>query len=357
MLEIHELEVEPKTLNLDHLFRMTDCTGIIQHAVHSLPDLETGYTTDDNARALICAVKTYGQTRRPEVYRLAETYLAFLNYVQREDGLFHNFVDYSRSFRDERGSEDSFGRSVWALGYTVYSNPEDRLGMVADMILGKALPHVTEMEALRARAFSLLGLSHYVRRKPGDREVERALETVADSLVRDFRTNANPEWEWFEERLTYSNGIIPASLFAAYESTLEPDYLHVAMSSLSFLTRWVWRDGYLKLIGNDGWFSKGSKPAEYDEQPVDAGCMVQAYVAAFGATGKTEYLQLAKNSFEWFLGRNFVSERIYNPETGGCYDGLTPAGPNRNQGAESLLAFLLSHLALAECHELQLDVA
>lgn len=357
MLEVRELDVRPATLKLDHLFRMTDSTGIIQHAVHSLPDLQTGYTTDDNARALICSVKIHSQTGTPEVYGLAETYLAFLNYVQREDGLFHNFVDYSRAFCDEIGSEDSFGRSMWALGYTVYAKPQDRLGLVAELLFRKALPRSVEIEALRARAFTLLGLAHYIRRCPGNRDAEKILEALADSLVRDFRRNCEPDWQWFEDKLTYSNGVLPTSLFAAYETALHPDYLHVAVTSLSFLSSKLWRDGYLKLVGNAGWFRRGLEPAEYDEQPVDAGCMVQAYMAAFNATGEMEYLRLARGALEWFFGRNFRSEPVYDPDTGGCFDGLTPSGVNRNQGAESLLAFLLSLLALRECREAQVDVA
>lgn len=335
-------------LKTDHLVRMTDCTGIIQHAVYSLPDRSTGYTTDDNARALIAALKVFERTRHPRALELAERYLAFLAHAQNRLGKYRNFVDYSRRFLEDEGSEDSFGRATWACGVALSAGPDLLLARNAYRLIESSWRWMPLLNAPRARAFALVGLYHLIDDLPGNLPVQAQTVRLADSLVRQYRRYSGPGWRWFEDLLAYSNGVLPMSLFLAYRATGRKAYLAVAVESLSFLTDVLFADGGMRLVGNRGWFCRGGERALFDEQPEDAGLMVLAYVAAAQATGKDEYFRLAEEAFAWFLGRNAHGCSLYEPRTGGCYDGLTPEGVNENQGAESLLAYLLAYLALLE---------
>lgn len=335
-------------IRLEHLVRMTDCTGIIQHAVHSLPDRWTGYTTDDNARALIVAIKLHQQGFGEQAMRLAERYLAFVRYAQTPEGCFRNFMDYERRWVEPVGSEDCFGRVLWACAYAVSAVPGSALAGVARRILEPSLPLVKNLRSVRGKAFSILGLYHLVNFDKSCHKTLGALKTTADSLVETYRSCRLQGWYWFEDVITYSNGVVPMALFLSYMATGRRAYLNVASESLGFLTEVVFPSKCLQLVGNRGWYPRGGQRASADEQPVDAAAMVLAYLAASQATGKGDYVRLARDAFAWFMGRNCLGLALYDPTTGGCYDGLTPEGVNLNQGAESLLAYLLSGLSLAE---------
>lgn len=336
-------------LKLDHLLRLTDCTGIVQHAVYTLPDRATGYTTDDNARALIAALKVHEAVGDPRALGLAERYLSFLTWAQNGRGGFRNFVAYDRRFLEEEGSEDAFGRAFWALGCTMGMGEDFPLSRNARRLLEAALPRAGRLRSPRARAFALLGLAEWLEAGGGrDPRVRPLLRRLADGLARQYRVFAGAGWHWFEDILTYSNGVLPMALFLAYRAGGRRDHLAVAAESLDFLGEILFRDGPMRLVGNRGWYPRGGSPAPFDEQPEDAGAMVLAYAAAHRVTGRDDYRRLAGESFAWFLGRNALGVPLYDPTTGGCHDGLTPDGPNLNQGAESLLAYLLAHLALGE---------
>lgn len=338
-------------LKLDHLVRMTDCTGIIQHARYSLPDRATGYTTDDNARALIVALKVYEECRSPLAMQLAERYLGFLAYAQNADGKFRNFVDYSRRFLEDEGSEDAFGRAVWACGYAVAARPGTGLAQYAWHILDRALPWTNRLKAPRAKSYALLGLHYVISAKPDQHRVHALMRQIADGLVDQYRQTAGQGWYWFEDYLTYSNAVLPAALFLAYQAAGRKAYLGTAVESLGFLADVVCERDCLRLVGNRGWLVRGGKKALYDEQPVDAGLMALAATTAHRVTGKQEYLDMAEAAFAWFLGRNAAGKPLYDPVTGGCCDGITPDGVNQNQGAESLLAYFIAYLAILEERE------
>lgn len=340
-------------LKLDHLVRMTDCTGIIQHAVYSLPARPSGYTTDDNARALIVALKLHECTRDERTLLLAERYLGFLNYAQTPEGKYRNFVDYARNFLEEEGSEDAFGRATWACGYLLASHPNWRLAANARRLLEASLPWVPELRAPRAQAYALMGLYHALEADPGDGRMHALVGRLADSLLARYRRTAGPGWYWFEDIMTYSNGILPQALFLGYAATGRKAYLAVAVECLGFLTDVLFEDGTLRLVGNRGWYPRGGAKAPFDEQPVDAAAMVLVYLTAYRVTGRKDYYHLAEAAFAWFLGRNVHGQALYDPETGGCYDGLTPEGVNLNQGAESLIVYLLAYLTM---HELRAQV-
>lgn len=338
-------------LKLDHLLRLTDCTGIIQHATYSLPDRRTGYTTDDNARALIVALRLYDQLGDPRALRLAEGYLSFLAYAQTEGGTFRNFMDYDRRFLEEEGSQDAMGRAVWAAGLAVAEAPTASFGLYARRILERALPSLPGLDAPRARAHAILGLCRYLEAQPDNRQAQGALRVLATSLVDLFRLQAVPGWRWFEGILTYSNAVLPMALLEAHAATGSKAYLKSALESLGFLTDAVIEQGVVRLVGNAGWYPRGGRKAAFDEQPEDAGLLVLACLAAQRATGRQEFSDLATAVFGWFLGQNALGQPLYDGDTGGCYDGLTPGGVNLNQGAESLLAYLLSYLAILESRQ------
>ena len=333
-------------VNLDHLRVLTDQTGVIQHAIYSIPNRKTGYTTDDNARALIVALGHVDRFNDPVSQALVRTYLAFLHYAQNEDGKFRNFMNYDQNFMDREGSEDCFGRAFQACGRTLVSTVHPNIKRTALHLLERALRWVEMLHAPRAQASAIVGLVDYHRYAPDNPLTIQHARRLADSLVMLYETQSDSNWHWFEPFLTYCNGSLPAGLFAAVELTHEERYRQVAEESLSFLAEVLMPQGVLELVGSDGWYPRGGVKAPFDQQPVDAETFLSACVAAYQATGKQQYREWALTALDWFLGRNVHNLAVYDPATGGCYDGLTPEGLNQNQGAESTLAFLSAQLTV-----------
>lgn len=328
-----------------HLFRLTDSTGIIQHGLYGLPDLKTGYTLDDNARALTVSFQLYEKSGEQKYLELSEIYLSFLAYAQRADGLWRNFAGYDRNFLEECGSEDSFGRAVQALCPIAASSQGGNLVKVARKLLGRALPHVTKLSAPRSRAFALAGLASSQPQMP-------QIDQLADGLVALYKSTATEGWYWFENEVTYCNGILPESLLWAWKATGKKEYLKVGLETLSHLSDNLLAGDHLQLVGNRGWWRWGSEIPEFDQQPIDAYHMAQAHLAAWRVTGEREHQIQAQHCYRWFEGENNLDLSLIDPETGGIYDGLTPSGVNCNQGAESVLAYLLTDLALEKTEQL-----
>lgn len=330
-------------IKLSHLLTLTDDTGVIQHAKHSLPNRFAGYCVDDNARALIAATSYYNKSKNERVLKLVNTYLSFLHYAQREDGYFRDSMSYDKRFIDEISSEDAFGRALWACGFFVNSKVHDNLKDTAKFIFDNALNNLDNIGSLRAQAFSLIGMCSYYR-KYNDKNIFEKIVNVANKLVERYDHCNSEEWKWFEDSLTYSNGKIPEALFLAYDITKDEKYLKVAEEALGFLTSLVILNKKLVLIGHKGWYKREGKRAFYDQQPVNASSMVEAYMTAYEVTGKKDYHEKAVLSYNWFLGRNSLGQTIYDEATGGCYDGLLPDCVNLNQGAESTVCHLLARL-------------
>jgi len=344
----HELAITglPRP-RLDHLMRLSDDTGLLQHARYSVPDRAHGYCTDDNARALVVASKFYDLYRSAEAQRLLDTYLAFITYAQRSDGLFHNLVSYNRVFLDEAGSDDCYGRALWGLGYTMYRGPATHVRL-AQEVFENAAAHLPQLN-LRGRAYAILGLYYYLQRYPEAEDIVAKIDRLAGHQITLYRRAAGDDWLWFEDVVSYDNAVIPQSLFLAYEVTQDQRYLEVAAGSLDFILRMCARTNHLSLVGNAGWHRRGEgAPAGFDQQPIDACGLVEACKVAFRLTGRREYLRSMRMAFDWFLGVNDVGESLYNFRTGGCADGLMAHGVNSNQGAESTLCFLLALLTLVE---------
>lgn len=330
----------------EHLETLTDSTGVIQHAIFSIPNRRTGYTTDDNARALIAAIMEFERTGSRQALQLVSRYLSFLHYAQTPSGRFHNFMAFDQAWLDDQSSEDCFGRVLWACGYALYAELHQNVKKVARQLFDNAVRWIPLTQSLRSRAYMGTGCYYYLSSVKDAVSVRETLEKLADSVCVEFRSNATDDWMWYEDFLTYSNGMIPRMLFFAYKELGKPEYLEIAEASLAFLTKVCVLDGVLYPVGCNGWYWKGQERAIYDQQPVDPMCHIMSYLAAYEVTGKKEYLDLGKISFDWFLGRNSVGEALYDPVTGGCFDALGPDGPNFNQGAESTIACLLAQLSI-----------
>jgi glycosyltransferase involved in cell wall biosynthesis len=332
-------------LNLDHLRRMTDDTGILQHATFSVPNYDEGYTTDDNARALILSVllEELGDPTAAEARQLGCRYLAFLNHAFNPDtNRFRNFFAYSRTWLEEVGSEDSHGRALWALGTTAGRSSDPGLRGLAGRLFDEALPIVVEFESPRSAAFSLMGIMEFMRRFYGHREAQLARKALAERLLDAFRNNGREDWPWCEETLSYCNAKLPHALMLCGQWLERPEMLETGLHALEWLMSVQEEDGHFVPVGCHGWYRSDGDKARFDQQPVDAHASVSACLEAYRITGQDRWLKDARRTFEWFLGRNDLRSPLYDPATGGCHDGLGPDRVNQNEGAESTLSFLLS---------------
>jgi glycosyltransferase involved in cell wall biosynthesis len=345
-------------LCLDHLRRMTDDTGIIQHATYSVPARRTGYCVDDNARALIVAVQADRVQSSVETRALVTTYLSYLYSSQNPDGSFRNFMSYDRVLESEPPSDDCIGRAIWSLGVTADLAEDEGCRLLACEMLRRALPHARELGP-RGTAQTILGLVSLSSADPGATDVRDQLLASVAKLRDVYRENASPDWRWFEATLTYDNAILPFALFAAYAVTGERSSLRDARESLEFLEDVCFHGDRLQLVGNTGWHSRGGEKACADEQAIDAAAFVLAFRCAYMVTKDRHYLQRMREAFAWFLGANRLGLPLYDFATGGCRDGMGVAHINQNQGAESTICFLMSLLKMLELagEELQHDDA
>ncbi len=330
-------------LQLDHLYHMTDETGMLQHASFTIPNYSEGYTTDDNARALIVSalLDEWGDKRAAE---LGPRYLAFLWYAfDRESKYFRNFMDYQRRWLEERGSDDSHGRALWALGTVLNRSSIVSLHDMAGRIFEQSLLSILKTSSPRSWAFALIGIHEYLQRFAGDRRAHQVQEELAARLLTLYRSNNSDEWHWFEPMLTYCNAALPHAMLLCGEMIPDPEISKVGMESLSWLMdlqRAHTPGGHFVPIGSNGFYPRGGERAGFDQQPVEAQATVSACLQAYRLTGDKRWREDARCAFEWFLGRNDLNMSLYDPISGGCRDGLHPDRPNENQGAESTLAFL-----------------
>ena len=333
-------------IKLDHLKALTDDTGILQHAKYSTPRRSEGYTTDDNARALIACVKYHKLSCNHETEKLVDTYLSFLLHMQRSDGQFHNLLSYQRHFLDEVGSEDCMGRALWACGHVMNSSLPENKKKLSKEIFDEGFKWVSTFKSPRAKAYTILGLQHYQKAFPEDENLKLNTRTLTDQLCEIYKHTSSPDWQWFEPHFTYANSRLPHALFEVYVTSRNVTYLKIGEDSLNFLIQNQIINDSLLPIGNNSYYMKHAEKALYDQQPIEASCMVEAATTAFRATGDEKYRKTANIAFHWFLGKNSLSLEVYNSKTGGCYDGITPQGVNLNQGAESTICYLLARLEL-----------
>ena len=334
-------------LRLDHLQRMTDETGVIQHATYSIPARRTGYCVDDNARALIVAVHSDRAQASAAARALVTTYLSYLHCSQELDGTFRNFMSYDRSLAPAPASDDCIGRAIWALGVTATLAEDEGCRSLAREMLVRALPHSRQLGP-RGTAQAALGLVSLLIAAPGAAEMRGMLDYLVARLVDRYDAHATEEWRWFEPTLTYDNAILPLALFAAYEVTGERATLRAAREALEFLEEVCFTGDRLQLVGNIGWHTRGGEKARADEQAIDAAAFVLAFGYAFKVTADRHYLRRMHEAFAWFLGANRLGVSMYDFATAGCCDGMGVTEVNRNQGAESTICFLLALLKMLE---------
>ncbi len=342
-------------LKLTHLSRMTDSTGVFQHAIFSVPNFSEGYCTDDNARAFILAVLIAELADDAELERnLASTSAAFLHHAfDPVTGRFHNHMSFERRWLDEQGSEDSHGRALWALGVGVGRSHLRNFQMMAGQLFARALPALTEFSSPRAWAFGLLGIHEYLRRLGGDSQVSQARETLTARLMELYDRHAHAGWDWFEEELSYDNARLSHALIVSGRATGQEAVLNRGLQTLRWLTeQQTTEKGYLRPIGSNGFYHRGGARANFDQQPIEAQATVAACLEAHRATADLRWYEEAEHAFDWFIGGNDLGLELYVPETGGCRDGLHVDRVNGNQGAESTLAFLLSLVEMRQAQNM-----
>ena len=331
--------------------RLTDDTGIIQHAIFGIPNLKEGYCLCDNARALLLALMSYRVKKNSSSLDLIPIYLSYIHYMQNDDGNFRNFLSFNRQYLDEVGSEDSFGRAIWAVGYLLNYPPNNSYRQIGQLIFDKAKPHFDNLQSIRSIANTIIGISYYLRSNMNDDAMIEKLRDLTYKLIDHYNINNHDGWHWYEALLAYDNAILPLAMLHATSILNEGRIREVAFESMNFLVKNTMKDGNLSIIGNEQWFKKDEERSVFAQQPVDAMGMVLMFRQAYNITGDKSYLTKLFKSFRWFLGENDLRISLYNHDTQGCCDGIESYGVNQNQGAESTIAYLVSYLNVLKAHE------
>lgn len=336
-----------------HIHRMSQCGGIIQFSNGNRPDSETGCTLDDTARALIALCRALAVGKGAYNGEYLKKYIDFIQFCQQPDGSFLNYVDKNKQFtaqNQETGLEDSNGRAVYALGYFISCSgyflhlwKEEAIA-----ILEKAIPNFAHIQSPRSMAFIIKGLYYYNRFSPSA-HIEGIIKQLADKLVGFYQSTAEEGWFWFENYFTYDNSVLSEALLLAYLTTKKEEYKEIARKSFDFLLQNIFVDNRIRVISNQGWVNKGEGNTSYGEQPIDVAGTVIALSLFYKVFKKENYLRKQIDAFNWFLGNNHLHQIVYNPATGGCYDGLEKNNINLNQGAESSVCYLMARLTMPDC--------
>ena len=344
-------------VKLNHLYHMTDYTGIFQHALFTVPNYAHGYTTDDNARALLVSI-LLDELGSSESLELASRYLAFLGFAFNDQTKrFRNFMDYPRNWLEESGSDDSHGRALLALGTLLGHSDIPAFNSMAGWLFEQTVPAILKTTSPRAWAFALLGIYEYSQKFAGDSRANSVRDELAHRLITLYKNNRSDEWRWYENELSYCNAVLPHALITCGHSIQNSEMFDAGLESLSWLSEiQLSSAGHFVPIGSNGFYQKGGERARFDQQPVEAQAMVSASLEALRLTGDALWNVEARRAFEWFLGRNDLNLSLYDPTTGGCRDGLHSDRLNENQGAESTLAFLQSLLELRLAEQAQLTM-
>ncbi len=339
-------------INLNHLKQMTTSFGIIQFSKINQPDLNTGYTLDDNSRALVVMCQNYKLTGDEKSLYYIQKYLSFIKFCQQPDGKFLNYVDKDRHFTDQNQTvnlDDSNGRAIWALGYLIslIDLLPTKTILVADKILEKALPGISKVHSTRAMAFAVKGLYYYYR---SIKTAENLLliKTLANRLVQMYKHESGRKWEWFENYLTYANSILPEAMLYAWLLTGEAIYKDISISSFKFLLANIFNENGIEVISNRKWLIKGHEAGSFGEQPIDVAYTIMTLGKFYDVFADEDYREKMIIAFNWFLGNNRLQQIVYNPCTGGCYDGLEETHVNLNQGAESTVSYLMARLTIGK---------
>ena len=342
-------------INLSHLRQMTTETGIIQFSKINQPDISSGYTLDDNARALIVMCMHFKLTSDELSLFYIRKYLSFIKLCQQPEGDFLNYVDENNKFTDLNKTvnlDDANGRALWALGYLVTAEgllPGEIISDAVEMIK-KIIPHVESMHSTRSMAFSLKGLYHF-NSSIESPDYTSLIITLANRLVQMYRHESAEKWEWFEGYLTYANSILPEVMLYAWLVTGDTKYKDIARTSLDFLLSQTFNENGIEVISNKNWSIRGQKAGRFGEQPIDVAYTTMTLSKFYDVFMNEDYRLKMETAFNWFLGNNRLNQIIYNPCTGGCYDGLEETHVNLNQGAESTVSFLMARLTMEKYND------
>jgi len=336
------------SLKIDHLLTLTDHIALLQHAKFSVPARKEGYAVDDTARALVFAARAGRLWPDQRLPKLTRKLLSFILLMQEEDGKLHNLMDSSQRIIDEPTVGDHLGRAIWAAGRVINSDLPNGMRAAARSIFDRALPWARSSTYPRTQAYACLGLHERLEAETADSNLQTNFREIANSLVALYKSNRVPDWNWFENILTYDNARLSQALLAAYQTLHDPVYLDVGEESLHFLEKITIINETYVPIGSRGWYKKGGERALYDQQPIESGSMVEATTLANRLTGSESEERNMRQTLGWFFGLNTRSVRLYDDSTGACYDGINEKGLNENQGAESTLAFLLAAQAVIE---------
>jgi len=337
-------------VKLDHMMAMTTEVGIIQFSKVNQPDIKSGYTLDDNARALVAVCMDFKLTGNKKLMFEIHKYLSFIRLCQQSGGNFLNYVDKDLVFTEQNQAvnlDDSNGRAIWALGYLTSLSGILPVELIeeAESIINKSLRHITAIHSPRSMAFIIKGLSYYqVAKKPV--KILKIITKHADSLVKLYKHEAGPDWEWFEGYLTYANSILPEALLCAWNLTGNSEYKSIAVTSFDFLLSQTFNENGIEVISNKSWMHKGKAAEKFGEQPIDVAYSVMALSKFYDELKNEDYYLKMNIAFNWFLGHNRLQQIVYNPCTGGCYDGLEETHANLNQGAESTVSYLMARLTV-----------
>lgn len=339
-------------IRLDHIYRMTTDFGMIQFAKISQPDMDSGYTLDDNARALLTLCMHYEMFPNEKDLIYMQKYLDFIIYCQQPEGNFLNYVDADKNFTEQNQSvnlDDSNGRAIWALGYLISKKsilPSELISL-ARITMEKAIPALENIYSTRAMAFGIKGLYHY-QHELSKVPVALTVKTLADRLVQMYNHVSEKDWEWYESYLTYANSLLPEALICAWLVTGDDQYKQIARESFNFLLSHIYTESGIEVISNKNWFIKGQEKEKFGEQPIDVAYTIMALSKFYDVFKDPEYSHKLVVAFNWFLGHNRLNKIIYNPRTAGCFDGLEEDNINLNQGAESVLSYLMARMTIEQ---------
>lgn len=339
-----EIAGQVPEFDLTHLKRLTNHVGILQHARYATPNYHYGYCLDDNCRAMLLTLMAYEMKPSEELEGLISTYLNYVHYMQLDNGKFRNFMSFSNEFLDEEGTEDSFGRTIWSLGYLLKTAPFNGFYQIGKELFFNAVPHFRSMKSVRSTGYAIMGMTYYLEHQPNDRDILEELNAMAYYMVNEYKQNASENWRWFEKIISYDNALLPLSILRAGEILKDSVLIEVGMQSFAFLDQLIFEKGYLSIIGNTKWYVEGAERSKFGQQPIEVSTVILLYHQVYEMTQDEKYLTKMVSSFQWFLGKNELHLGLYDAETKGCCDGLESHGVNRNQGAESTICFWISYL-------------
>ncbi len=339
-------------IHLKHIYKLTNDTGIIQHAKFNLPNYHHGYCLDDNSRGLLLICNCSNEDLLEGLDQLLATYLSYIYYMQKDDGNFINFMSYNLTFLENKGSDDSFGRTIWAIGELIAKSEWSAYHAIAFEILNKAIRQIHELTSLRAKGYAILGILAILTHYPERQDLREILIKLKDANFQELTIAKKDNWYWYESILTYDNAILPLSLLRASHYLQDEVSFKEALRTFHFLDQLCFQQEYLQPIGNEKWYTHGGEFSKYGQQPIEIPMMMLLYQEMGKHQNFQEMSKKLQKSFLWFLGLNSKGLPLFNEDTKGCFDGLESYGVNQNQGAESTLSFWFAYLILKSAQAL-----